>query len=308
MITRNIYRSLLPVIISILLVSSCKQNPAHSHQDIDSLSIPIPELSLQVEFLDGQLMENSGLILYRGYLWTMNDGGGDPVLYAFHPRTGTVVQSILVNQAKNRDWEDLAQDKDHIYIGDFGNNSGRRIELHIYIVNKKDIPVGQDYEVPAELIRFEYGERKDKSGRLYRSPFDCEAFFAWNDSLYIFTKDWSDETTTMYVLPSQPGYYTVYSRDIFPADGLITGADISRNGKMVVLTGYKDYIPFTWIFYDYQFPHIFDGKKARLDFWDYVDLQTEGVAILNPQVVFISSEMSVFPQQLYRLDVSDIIE
>jgi len=267
-----------------------------------------PELELCIDHLDDKLNENSGIILYQGYLWTINDSGGKPVLYAVHPKTGKIIQSVSIANAKNRDWEDIAQDNDYIYIGDFGNNKQKRKELYIYIIRKQDLSLRQNDDLEAQVISFTYTDIPGSTSRKHRISPDCEAFFAWNDSLYIFTKDWSDETTTMYVLPSQPGYYTVYSRDIFPADGLITGADISRNGKMVVLTGYKDYIPFTWIFYDYQFPHIFDGKKARLDFWDYVDLQTEGVAILNPQVVFISSEMSVFPQQLYRLDVSDIIE
>jgi len=266
-----------------------------------------PDLILCVDHLDDKLKENSGLIFYRDYLWTFNDNGGKPVLYVFHPRTGKVVQSVSVINARNRDWEDITQDNDHIYIGDFGNNYGERKKLYIYKIKKKNIPSRRNIDLKAKSIRFSYADMpKDKSGK-QRSSFDCEAFFAWNDSLYLFTKNWNNQTTTCYSVPAKPGEYVIRPKQLYDSDGLITGADINYDGKFVILSGYKDNIPFLIIFYDIDMPDIFSGKMRRLEFPEYFDLQTEGVAIQSPKVVFVSSEKSSLPPQLYRIDLSGIM-
>ena len=42
-----------------------------------------------------------------------------------------------MSNIKNTDWEEISQDKDFIYIGDIGNNSGNRDDLKIYRAGKK---------------------------------------------------------------------------------------------------------------------------------------------------------------------------
>jgi len=266
-----------------------------------------PELELCIDHLDDKLNENSGIILYQGYLWTINDSGGKPVLYAVHPKTGKIIQSVSIANAKNRDWEDIAQDNDYIYIGDFGNNKQKRKELYIYIIRKQDLSLRQNDDLEAQVISFTYTDIPGSTSRKHRISPDCEAFFAWNDTLYLFSKDRYSYTTTLYSVPAKPGKYTLKPERIYISDGLVTGADISMDGKFIVLSGYKDYIPFLIVFYDIQMPHFFSGKISRLEFPDYPDLQTEGIAIQKPEVVFVSSERSSFPPQVYRIDLTGII-
>ena len=266
-----------------------------------------PELKLHIHQLDDQLRENSGIILYRSYLWTINDSGGKPVLYAVHPKTGTIIQSVYIVNAKNHDWEDVAQDSNHIYIGDFGNNNLTRKVLFVYIINKGDIPLHGNKILEAETISFSYAGMPGSRAGKNRVSVDCEAFFAWNDTLYLFSKDRYHQTTTFYLLEAKPGKYTVTPEKIYPSDGLITGADISKDGKFVVLSGYKEHLPFLLIFYDIQIPNIFSAKMNRLEFPDYFGLQTEGVAIQSPEIIFISSERTSFPPQVYSIDLTGII-
>jgi hypothetical protein len=298
------------VFLFIIIISSVISCHRYSLRKTNSSIIQSeqqPDLKLCVDQLDDKLRENSGIIFYRDYLWTINDNGGKPVIYAFHPGTGKIVQTVSVVNARNRDWEDIAQDNDYIYVGDFGNNYGEREKLYIYRIKKKDIPVRRNDDVKAKSIRFSYENMPEGKSGKQRSSFDCEAFFAWHDSLYLFTKNWDNQTTTCYAVPAKPGEYVIKPKQSYDSDGLITGADIDHNGKYVVLSGYKDYIPFLLIFYDIHMPDIFSGKMRRLEFPEFFDLQTEGVAIRSPKVIYISSERSSLPPGLYRIDLNGIL-
>src|SRR3954451_24152951 len=72
--------------------------------------------------LGNRVHESSGLIWWDNQLWTHTDSGGKPDLYAVDKSTGKVLKIVTITNATNVDWEDIAQDDDYIYIGDFGNN------------------------------------------------------------------------------------------------------------------------------------------------------------------------------------------
>ena len=46
--------------------------------------------------LPDEIKESSGLAYYNNRLWTINDSGGLPILYAFDTLTGEVVQRLSV--------------------------------------------------------------------------------------------------------------------------------------------------------------------------------------------------------------------
>ena len=79
--------------------------------------------------LDPILNENSGLVIASpDSIWMINDGGNQPVVWQID-RKGAIRQFILLKNVPNRDWEELAIDRQTgtLFIGDFGNNSnGRR--------------------------------------------------------------------------------------------------------------------------------------------------------------------------------------
>ena len=57
-------------------------------------------------------------------------------MYVFSIGEPKQVRTIKIDNAKNDDWEELAEDDEFIYIGDFGNNNGKRKNLCIYIIRK----------------------------------------------------------------------------------------------------------------------------------------------------------------------------
>lgn len=257
----------------------------------------VPEWHDHVERLDGLLRENSGLIHWNGRLWTVNDSGGDPVLYAFDIRSGKVLQEIYIENGSNRDWESLAQDERNIYVCDIGDNRRHRDELNIYKIAKDSIPPSGNMSVSAGIINYSYAGR----------PFDCEAAFVMGDSLYLLTKDWETRSTTLYTCSTKPGNYKLQPRRTYPVDGLVTGADLSPDGSFLLLCGYKDYVPSIWLFQDFNPADYSHGASLRFDFPDRMNLQIEGIAIESPERVYISSEETKLPAALFRLDLQPFI-
>lgn len=260
-----------------------------------------------IEHLDRQLHETSGLIWFRNSLWTFNDSGGEPELYSFDPVSGKINQVILVRNALNIDWEDIGQDSNYIYIGDTGNNFGRRSRLVIYKISKDDVPLAGNGSVKADRIRYAYADWEPSFSIRRRISHDCEALFVYRDSIYVFTKNWVDDTSSLYILPVDPGDYSVASSAVFSAGGLITGADISNDGRTIVMIGYRDFIPFAWVLYGYAVPDFLSGQRKRFDFSHDFRLQTEGVAIRNDSTVYISSEAGPHPPRLSSIDLKAML-
>jgi len=142
--------------------------------------------------LPQEVEETSGLSYFNGKFWTINDSGGLPMVYGLDTLTGEVVQRIAVKNAANRDWESLATDKEYLYIGDFGNNSGNRDDLGIYKLPLSEFPAMGDAEIAAEFIAFEYEDQPEEQVKRKENNYDCEAFLAAGDSLYLFSKNWGN--------------------------------------------------------------------------------------------------------------------
>ena len=178
--------------------------------------------------------ESSGLTKarQRERYWTMNDSGGKPELYMIDLK-GSIFDTLLVNNAKNIDWEDLTNDTEgNIYVGDFGNNSQNRKDLTIYKTNNGK----------TEKISFHYANQ-DRFPAQERA-FDCEAFFWFGGKLYLFSKDWTNNhRTQLYTLPDQAGDYALLPESDIFLKSPVTSADISPNGTEFALLSYvKIYI------------------------------------------------------------------
>ena len=84
------------------------------------------------------LQETSGLLWIDGQLYSHSDEG-PARLFRIDPGSGAIEQTITFIGADNVDWEDLAEDEEYVYVGDFGNNSGNRTDLTIYRIEKADL-------------------------------------------------------------------------------------------------------------------------------------------------------------------------
>ncbi len=268
-------------------------NPAATVNDGSceySITLFTPPL---MNVLPDEVRETSGLAFFNNSLWTLNDSGGEPVLYKLDTATGKVVQRVRISNATNVDWESLATDDEFVYIGDFGNNSGNRKDLKIYKVRISDIPESCDVSVGSTEIDFYYPDQPNKhiEKRKYNN-FDCEALMAMGDSLYLFSKNWENYKTRVYSLPKTPGSYSAALIDSFNVRGLVTAADYNPKSNEVILQGYtnKSWVPFAWLLFDFKGHHFFSGNKRRVDMPNILTTQTEGVVYVDGKQTILSSE------------------
>lgn len=247
--------------------------------------------------------EASGAEFFGGQLWVHQDGGGSPLLFTLDTLTGALLQTYPLPTLENVDWEELAEDADHLYIGDFGNNPGNRTDLRIYKINKNDLLAGT---ATAETIDFYFSDQTDFTPSNQSTNFDCEAFIAIGDSLHVFSKRWLDQTTHHYVLPNMPGSYEAELRDSFDVGMLVSGADISSDGTILLL-GYDGLTSETslWLLWDYPENHLFGGNKRELILGSALNMsQAEGIAFSSNTTGFIcSEELFGLPQRLHRFDL-----
>lgn len=262
--------------------------------------------------LNNKLRETSGLLWWNDLVWTFNDSGGQPALYAIDSATGNIVKTVQITNASNVDWEDIAQDDNFVYIGDFGNNaSGNRKNLRIYKVSKNDINASN--AVTATVINFSYSDQTDfTAAAANHTNFDCEAMIAYSDSLFLFSKNWIDFHSRLYALPKTSGTYIAEKRAELNVQGLITGATILPAKKTIVLSGYSTVLsPFVYLLYDFGKNNFFDGNKRKVQL-NEVLTQMEGIAFVNNAYFFVSNEffqhaMFTTPAKLQSIDLSSLL-
>lgn len=270
-----------------------------------------PELISKVNSfsLDGKISGTSGLIYWDGNLWTHNDHD-DTNLYKLDPTDGSITGSISLAAETNLDWEEISQDKDYIYIGDFGNNvNGNRKDLKILKVSKTSISA----EMPdIKTINFTYKDQTDYSEKgSNNTNYDCEAFIITDNAIFLFTKEWGSNKTRLYKLPKTPGNHQAELQDTYDIKGLVTGAVYSKEKKIIALSGYNKFLqPFIFLLYDFLEDDFFGGNKRKLNL-DLPFYQVEGIATDDGLNYFLSNERFVLtgtPQQLHKVDLSPYLE
>lgn len=117
-----------------------------------------------------RLAESSGLTasqLHPGVLWSINDSGGDPELFALD-ETGKHLAIISLPGLEAFDWESLDSfehdGRSYIAIGDIGDNLGWRRQVRIIVVPEPELLVDGLAE-PAWEVSFVYpdGARDSES-------------------------------------------------------------------------------------------------------------------------------------------------
>lgn len=267
-----------------------------------------PKASYQLSYireLPAVLQENSGMTELGNLTWFINDGGNEPALYGYSMEQDTVLRTVVVKGAVNKDWEDIVQNENFIFIGDFGNNAaGDRTDLRIYIIDKNELLTEQDTITPTGTIHFNYSDQTDYTPmQPNTTPFDCEAFIASGDSLYLFSKNWQEFNTSVYSLSTQPGSQVAKLRTKWSVPGLITAASWSTGNQDLYLVGYTPLIPFIRIYSEFSPENLTYQDREGKEFDDYWGTQTEGIMISSDGTVYISSEgVSENNASLYRLE------
>ena len=200
--------------------------------------------------LPKKMYETSGLLLYKNkFLITHNDGGNESEIYVLNKR-GKHIKTIDIEDTKNHDWEDLAQDKaGNIYIGDFGNNNNDRKKLQILILKNGFIDKNK---VDPKKITFWYEDQEKFPPKKSKLNYDCEAFFEKDGLLYLLTKCRTKPfsgVSKVYVIPAKKGKYKAKLLGQFQFCSTswqfcsVTSADYNYRSKtLTVLTYGKLYI------------------------------------------------------------------
>nr|WP_320020768.1 hypothetical protein [uncultured Draconibacterium sp.] len=253
-----------------------------------------------------KLDELSGLMIFNDHFWGFNDSGGKNELYGFN-KSGKIKYEIELNNAKNKDWESITQTDRYIFVGDFGNNMGNRDNLLIYRIDKKDLSEKAEQKIDTKEIKLKYALQDNFSYLKKTTPYDCEAMVAFKDKLYLFSKNWRDETTWQYNVPTKKGEYEITPTDTFNVKCLVTGADISPDNKTLALVGYENYRSFIWLFSDFPGDRFFEGKSQQIKLEGIDGAQTEGISFLNNDSILVSCEKTKsHNQQVFLFDLNKL--
>ena len=207
-------------------------------------------------------------------IWTIQDSGNDSELLGLNDK-GEIIKTITIDNVSNIDWEDLTSDQDgNLYIGDFGNNNKKRKIFRILKINAEDL---NSTNATADIIEFTLPKKQ--------SSKDFEGFFLLDDSFYIFSK----ETKKFFVIkvPNTTGRHEAIMHLDFNLDGKdnkITAADISDDGKIIVLLNHDK----LWKLSDFKEDDFFSGKIEELPFEH--SSQKEGICFKTNSKVIITDE------------------
>ena len=262
--------------------------------------------------LSDTLRETSGLIAFDNLLWTHNDDR-DTTIYGLD-FNGKIQKKITLDKVKNTDWEEISQDSSYIYVGDFGNNfQGNRKDLHVLRIEKKSFLLNKPI---TDTISFSYSNQTDFSiQKENTTDFDCEAFVVSQDSIYLFTKQWSQNKTSLYVLPKIPGNHIAQLKETLDVEGLITGATALPSGKGIVLCGYSKMLqPFLFLLYDYKNDDFSTGNRRKVKLSLPFFHQIEGIATFDGKLFYLTNESFIrkpfanTPQQMHSVDLSSCLK
>ncbi|MDT0538317.1 hypothetical protein [Croceitalea sp. P059] len=270
----------LVILSCLVILQACAQKPWYG--DLNHLGK-----------FPNSLSEVSGIVTYTDNLaWVIEDNGNKEFIYGINLKAG-LVKKLKVKNAENNDWEDLTTDKEgNLYIGDFGNNNNERKNLTIYKLPNPELEKGD--KIPSKKITFSYPEQKNFPPKKRSMLFDSEAFFHWDNHLYIFTKDRSRPylgKTFVYRIPDKEGDYKatlVGTLNLCENQDhcSVTGADISDDGKTVVLIGYG----YLYLIKNFQVNMISESQFETI----YLkhETQIESVCFLNNSTLLIADEQS----------------
>lgn len=234
------------------------------------------------------ITESSGIAASRcqsGLFWTHNDSGDEAFIYAFDV-AGTSLGTWKVANAENRDWEDIAAAKDakgkcYLYIGEIGDNKLLWPQHHIYRIEEPLVVPDQrssnrerpQITSPAEILTYSYPDGDRDAETLMVHPL--------SGNIYIVSKQVSGEAG-VYRLKAEFQAGVVQSAVrvasiSVPAvpNGLLTGGDISPDGKRVIVCDYRQAYEFVLPEAGADFDLIWKEKPLPVD----VGKQKNGEAI-----------------------------
>lgn len=284
----------------------------------------------------GSIDEMSGIVKserFEDVYWLHNDSGDVPRLFAINSDGQLIVPEffddtyhneakqtnkkpwtgVLLEDAENKDWEDIETDNNIIYIADTGNNGYDRNDLGVYVIpepnpygarkagSTKFIPIQYPEQAANPIVDLLFGGHSD----------DSESMFIFGHKLYFLTKsrkphevDGEIQGTVLYRLDSlRPDESNELQHvDAHPDVHLPTGADLSPDGRYLAVICYSQ----LWVFD--QPPNgdrwLSDGKARMLPLNGEQVGQVEGITWLDNETLLFGNE----PGQFFTVSLDQIPE
>ena len=252
-----------------------------------------------------QIRESSGVAVSRehaGVLWSHNDSGNDPILYAIDIQ-GQLLASFEVVGPRMRDWEDislgscptpLSIQSDCLYLGDIGDNQRRRSSYFIYIIPEPD-------PFPADSIRVASIAEVWSVNFVYPDePHDAEAVAVSSDGdvtivtkgrnglvqMFVLTRDVMARAIEIGQQVTIESVGNLPIEPVFPLGRVVTGASYSPSGATLAVRTYTEI---------YLFTKHNDGSLTPPDaacFIGFIEPVGEAVDFLEEETMVLTSEWS----------------
>jgi hypothetical protein len=247
------------------------------HAEMDFQNAGFLKAEIVARISSKEINESSGLAASKcqaDVFWTHNDSGDGPFIYAFNSK-GKPLGTFRLPNVSNIDWEDIATVKTSsgecfVYIGEIGDNERRRDEHQIYRLSEPVISSSKASSrknpimLPgAEILRFRYPDER----------YDAEALLVEpaTQTIFVITKQFNSQAKVFEIRPQfdDPEIQTAaktaeISLPSLP-NGLVTGGDISPDGKYVVLCDYYAGYLFSLPKSAKDFSEIWKQKPAAFD-------------------------------------------
>jgi hypothetical protein len=236
--------------------------------------------------LPADVGETSGLargIQNPDLLWTHNDSGGEPEIFALG-LDGSLKSRVRITGAQAIDWEDIESGRcgnaGCLYVADIGDNAGRRSSVTIYEIVEPVLPAREQQTQRTMHARYADG------------PQDAEALFRLpSGELYVITKG-RQKTIKLYRLEAGSDASTGVLqpiREIAPQPhselDRVTAATASPDGRWIAMRTYAT-------LYLYRTEDLLEGNLAARTFalGQVAERQGESITLDNDGTVWLTSE------------------
>jgi hypothetical protein len=254
--------------------------------------------------LPAALAESSGLVVSRtqpGVLWTHNDSGDGPNLYAIDA-TGKLLATFTIAGAEAVDWEDmssgaciadLASAGDApgcLYLADIGDNNRRRQWLTVYVVVEPSLEAGTR-TIPSRFFRYRYPD----------GPENAEALAVLPDGDVTIVSKGNGGSIRFFRLRREAIARAAVSGETLLAESagdtgirpdgeigrLVTSADVSPDGTTLAVRTYYEVYFFDAVKDDEAVAWRDSGKRC---FLGDAESQGEAIAYLDRDTLLLTSE------------------
>lgn len=266
-------RRVLPAVLAVALLAALAGWAPTGTASAAEQPQPDPAFELTGDRID----ESSGLAYGGEVLFTVNDSGDGPFVYAVDKESGQTVAVTTYSDHGVRDVEALAGDASRLWVGDIGDNQRAREDVAVYRLRPA---VTADRTVQAERFSLAYPDGAHDAETLLEYPT--------TGRLYVVTK--SPLGGTVYAAPgrlSPDG--TNRLREIADVPLILaTGGVFLPDGEHVVLRNYSGAAV-------YSFPDFERVERVPLP----KQRQGEAVTVDDTGHLYVSSEGGHAP--VYRL-------